>query len=212
MSLLEQHTLECPSSPEPFAGVGVRMTFARGEEIYAQDEEADLLYRVVSGTVRTTRFLSDGRRQIGDFYFQGDLFGVECGDTHRFAAEALTTCEILVFRPGSSIPGRDGDARIQAALWEATTQELERSREHLMLLGRHTALERVGVFLFALARRRGHGELAMGRQDMADYLGLTIETVSRMLSQLQADGVVQFFGARRYRIMRQDRLEAWADA
>ena len=95
---------------------------------------------------------------------------------------------------------------------EATTQELARSREHLMLLGRHTALERVGVFLLSLNRRMGHGELAMGRQDMADYLGLTIETVSRMLSQLQAEGLVEFIGARRYHLLRPERLKAWADA
>lgn len=197
---------------EPFDGLGVRMMFARGEDIYAQDEKADLLYRVISGAVRTTRILGDGRRQIGDFHFRDDMFGFECGETHRFAAEALSNCEILVFKRGSAVPGRTGDARVQAALWAATTQELERSREHLMLLGRHTALERVGVFLLSLHRRMGHGELAMGRQDMADYLGLTIETVSRMLSQLQGDRTIEFTGPRRYRLLRPDRLEAWADA
>jgi len=211
MTLLD-YAPETSVAQQPFEGLGVRMVFAHGEDIYAQDEPADFLYRVISGTVRTTRILSDGRRQIGDFYFRDDLFGFEFGETHRFAAEALTNCEILVFRPGSAIPGKAGDARMQAALWEATTQELERSREHLMLLGRHTALERVGVFLLSLHRRMGHGELAMGRQDMADYLGLTIETVSRMLSQLQADKIIEFTGARRYRLLRLDRLGAWADA
>ncbi|MEH6663439.1 MAG: helix-turn-helix domain-containing protein [Brevundimonas sp.] len=211
MTLLDS-PVQAPRLAEPLDGLGVRMVFARGEDIYAQDETADLLYRVISGAVRTTRIMSDGRRQIGDFYFSGDMFGLECGPTHRFAAEALTTCEVLVFKPGAALPGRTGDTRIQAALWEATTQELERSREHLMLLGRHTALERVGVFLLSLSRRMGRGELAMGRQDMADYLGLTIETVSRMLSQLQAEGVVEFFGARRYRLLRPERLRAWADA
>jgi len=211
MTLLDPG-LQSPRHREPFEGLGVRMVFARGEDIYAQDEEADLLYRVISGVVRTTRIMSDGRRQIGDFYFRDDLFGFEVGDVHRFAAEALTNCEVLVFKPGAVLPGREGDARIQAALWEATTQELARSREHLMLLGRHTALERVGVFLLSLNRRMGHGELAMGRQDMADYLGLTIETVSRMLSQLQAEGLVEFVGARRYHLLRPERLKAWADA
>jgi len=196
---------------EPSEGVGVHMAFARGEEIFAQDEEADLLYQVVSGAVRTTRILSDGRRQIGDFYFKGDHFGFESGPFHRFAAEALTTCKILAFRPGATLPGREGDARRQAALWEATIQELERSREHLMLLGRHTALERVGVFLLSLARRMGDGELTMGRQDMADYLGLTTETVSRMLSRLQAEGVIELSGARGFRLLRTDRLAAWAE-
>ena len=77
---------------------GVRMVFADGEDIFAQDEPADLLYRLVSGTVRTTRLARDGRRQIGDFHQPGDLFGLEQSPRHRFSAEALGACEVLVAR------------------------------------------------------------------------------------------------------------------
>src|SRR6476661_1210005 len=74
----------------PLARFGVRMAFARDEEIYAQEEKADLLYQVVSGCIRTTRFTGDGRRQVGEFYYPGDVFGIEMGGIHRFSAEALT--------------------------------------------------------------------------------------------------------------------------
>jgi len=185
-----------------WCGLGVRMQFAAGEEIYAQEEEADLLYQVITGAVRTSRLQSDGRRQIGDFYYPGDLFGIEAGPEHRFSAEALNDCEILVLkRSAIHQNGADGGA-LERQLWAATGRELERTQEHLLLLGRKTAAERVATFLLDVSRRFS-GEftsLPMGRQDMADFLGLTIETVSRMLTQLQGDNLVEFSGSRRFRI------------
>ena len=187
---------------EVFGSVGVRMPFAAGEEIYAQEEAADLVYQVISGAVRTTRLMGDGRRQIGDFYYPGDLFGIETGPKHRFSAEALGDCEILfVKRSALKHYGEEG-ARLERAVWQATAKALERTQEHLMLLGRKTACEKVASFLLEMADRSKAEvvTLPMGRQDMADYLGLTIETVSRMLTQLQADGLVEFTGCRHFRI------------
>jgi CRP/FNR family nitrogen fixation transcriptional regulator len=183
------------------AHLGVRMGYAKDEEIYGQDEDADLIYRVVSGAVRTSRLVSDGRRQIGDFYYQGEIFGLEAGDQHRFSAEALSTCVVLVVRASALRAATGGEAFEQLAR-AATRQELDRTQEHLLLLGRTTACERVASFLIGLAEHtRGEAvDLPMGRQDMADYLGLTIETVSRMLTQLQATLVVEFAGARQFRI------------
>lgn len=187
---------------DPWEMIGVRMHFAAGEEIYAQEEEADMVYRVISGAVRTTRLLSDGRRQIGDFYYPGDLFGLESGEEHRFSAEALNTATILVIkRSALSHYGEDG-ARIERALWAATAQELRRTQEHLQLLGCKSACEKVAAFLLDVADRH-KGEvvpLSMGRQDMADYLGITIETVCRMLRQLQDAAIVEFTGSRRFRL------------
>jgi CRP/FNR family nitrogen fixation transcriptional regulator len=186
----------------PWCGIGVRMPFAVGEEIYAQEEEADLLYQVISGVVRTSRLQSDGRRQIGDFYYPGDLFGIETGPEHRFSAEALNDCDILVMKRSAIAQNRSDGGSLERQLWAATGRELERTQEHLLLLGRKTAVERVATFLLEVSRRFG-GEftsLPMGRQDMADYLGLTIETVSRMLTQLQGDNLVEFSSCRRFRI------------
>lgn len=180
---------------------GATIAYAPGEEIYAQAEETDLIYRVVSGAVRTTRLDSDGRRQIGDFYYAGDFFGLEAGPEHRFSAEALCDAQIQVLKR-TSLALADDNAGIERMIWTATARELERTREHLMMLGRKTAREKVASFLYDLADRQGGDvqTLTMGRQDMADYLGLTIETVSRMITQLQAEGLVTFMGCRQFRI------------
>ena len=191
-----------------FGAIGVRMHFAAGEEIYAQAETADLIYQLVSGAVRTTRLLGDGRRQIGDFYYDGDLFGIEAGPEHRFSAEALNDCEVLVLKRAALRHYGEQGGQIERAIWQATAKALERTQEHLMLLGRKTACEKVASFLLDVADRFGCEvtTLPMGRQDMADYLGLTIETVSRMVTQLQADGLVELSGCRRFRITRRAAL------
>lgn len=197
---------------DAFDRMGTRMIFARNAEIYAQDDEADRLYRVVSGAVRTSRLTSDGRRQVGDFYYPGDLFGLEPGPDHRFAADALTDCEIQVVRR-ASVRAFAGDAELDRAILEVTQREMERLQEHVMLLGRKGALERVASFLIGLASRQPDNQIkmAMGRQDMADYLGLTIETVSRMLTQLQGDAIVEFPSTRQFQVRRWGALEALAE-
>lgn len=190
---------------------GVRMTYARNTEIYAQDDEADQLYQVVRGVVRTSRLTADGRRQVGDFYYVGDLFGLEPGPDHRFAAEALDDCEVIAVRR-SAVRAFAGDAALDRAILEAQRLEMERLQEHVVMLGRKSARERVASFLISVAQRSDDGpaNLAMGRQDMADYLGLTIETVSRMLTQLQGDAIVEFPSSRRFEVRKWTALEALA--
>jgi len=197
---------------EAFDRLGSRMIFARNAEIYAQDDEADRLYRVVSGAVRTSRLTSDGRRQVGDFYYAADLFGLEPGPDHRFAADALTDCEVQVVRR-ASVRAFAGDAELDRAILEVTQREMERLQEHVMLLGRKGALERVASFLIGLANREPERQvsMAMGRQDMADYLGLTIETVSRMLTQLQGEAIIEFPSTRQFQVRRWGALEALAE-
>ena len=185
--------------------MGVKMTFARDEEIYAQEEDADLVYKVVSGAVRTTRLLADGRRQVGDFYFAGEYFGLESGDLHRFSAEALCDSVILVVK--RSVAERD--PQMERALWSATVNELDRTHEHLLLLGRKNACERVASFLADMGRRQNSQIvfLPMGRQDMADYLGLTIETVSRMLTQLKTSAVIRLEDSRHVNVRNAGAIE-----
>jgi CRP/FNR family nitrogen fixation transcriptional regulator len=191
--------------------LGVRMVFAKGEEIFGQDEDADLVYSIAKGAVRTTRFLRDGRRQIGDFYYAGDLVGLETGDTHKFCAEALSDCIIHVVKR-SALQNPDA-ADVNMAVWNATRLELERTQDHLLVLGRKSAREKVASFLLDAAQRQdreGKALLHMGRQDIADYLGLTIETVSRMVTQLQADQVITFTNSREFCVRRLDALEGMA--
>ena len=196
---------------DAFERQGVRMTYDRNEEIYAQDDVVELLYRVVKGVVRTSRLTADGRRQVGDFYYVGDLFGLEPGPDHRFGAEALTACEILAVRRGA-VRAAAGDAELNRAILEAQRVEMERLQDHVVMLGRKSARERVASFLMSIAQRgsEDHNDLAMGRQDMADYLGLTIETVSRMLTQLQGDAIVEFPSSRRFQIRKWTALQTLA--
>lgn len=213
------YPLDDPRTARPAAALtevmdrhGVRSRFARDQEIYAQGEEVEHLYRVVRGAVRTTRLGADGRRQVGDFYHEGDLFGLETGPDHQFSAEALTDCEIQAVRR-SAVRAFAGDAELDRAILEATRRELQRAQEHLLLLGRRQARERVAAFLVNLTQgHHGPGvDLPMGRQDMADYLGLTIETVSRMLTQLQDEAIVEFSGFRRFQVKNWGALEGLAD-
>lgn len=191
--------------------LGVKMHYAKDEEIFAQDEDADLVHLVVAGAVRTTRLLSDGRRQVGAFYYPGDLVGLETHAIHRFSAEAICPSTVLVVRR-SALRTAVGEGHLERAIWEAARRELERTQEHLLLLGRKTACEKVASFLMNLAQREASDrvQLPMSRQDMADYLGLTIETVSRMLTQLQGASVVEFDGSRKFRVKRWEALEEMA--
>lgn len=189
---------------------GAKMSFAKGREIFGQDDDADLIHCLVTGSVRTTRLMSDGRRQIGNFYYRGDVIGLETGPVHRFAAEALADCTIRVVR--RSTLGVLGDGELNMAIWEATRRELERTQEHLLVLGRKSACERVASFLMSVANRDAAGRvsLTMTRQDMADYLDLTIETVSRMVSQLQALQIVEFTSCRDFQVKSWGELQSLA--
>ncbi|MEX0803323.1 MAG: helix-turn-helix domain-containing protein [Candidatus Binatia bacterium] len=179
--------------------MGAVMPFARNSEIYGQDEPADYLYKVVSGTVRTYKILSDGRRQIGAFYLPGDVFGLEIDDEHTFSAEAITDSKVLVIKRSAviSLAARDRDAARQ--LWTVTGHELQRAQDHIMLLIK-SAQERVAGFLLDMVQRGTNidsVELPMSRQDIADYLGLTIETVSRTLTQLENSAAIALPTSRR---------------
>lgn len=189
---------------DAFGPIGVRMHFAADEEIYAQEEDADLIYQVLEGVVRTSRLLSDGRRQIGDFYYPGELFGLEAADKHSYSADALGACTILVAKRSAVRHCGDQRERLEGLIWTATTQELARTQQHLFVLGRRGACEKVASFLMSAAARAKSDltPLAMSRQDIADYLGLTIETVSRTLTQLQSDGLVRFVGYRNFQVVR----------
>ena len=213
------YDLDDPRTARPAAALveamdrlGAKSTFERDEEIYAQGDDVEYLYRLVRGVVRTTRVAADGRRQVGDFYYAGDIFGLEVGPEHQFSAEALTECEVQRVRR-SSVRAFAGDTELDRAILEATRRELQRAQDHVLLLGRRSARERGAAFLTSLAQNHAADgvELPMGRQDMADYLGLTIETVSRMLTQLQEEDIVAFPTFRRFHVRKWDALEELVD-
>ncbi len=173
--------------------IGVAMPFGRNVEIYGENEPAEYLYKVISGSVRTYKILNDGRRQIGAFYLPGDIFGLEMGEEHSFSAEAIVDSNILFIKRSAvvSLAARSND--VAHHLWTLTGEELKRVQHHIMLLVK-TAQERVASFLLEMAARMSCErafELPMSRQDIADYLGLTIETVSRTLTLLENAAAIE---------------------
>lgn len=179
--------------------MGAPMPFGRNAEVYGENEPADYLYKVVSGAVRTYRVLNDGRRQIGAFHLPGDMFGLELGDAHGSSAEALADSVILVIKRSAVLALAARDADVARQLWTLTARELGRAQNHMLLLVRN-AQERIATFLLEMAERAFGGdavELPMTRQDIADHLGLTIETVSRTLTQLEHDAAIALPTSRR---------------
>jgi CRP/FNR family nitrogen fixation transcriptional regulator len=154
---------------------------------------------VVSGAVRTYRVLNDGRRQIGAFLLPGDMFGLEAGASHGTSAEAIADSVVLVIKRSAVVALAERDPEVARQMWTLTAQELGRAQNHMLLLIRN-AQERIAAFLLEMAARAPGAdsvELPMSRQDIADYLGLTIETVSRTLTQLEAEAAIALPTSRR---------------
>ncbi|QOZ68898.1 helix-turn-helix domain-containing protein [Bradyrhizobium arachidis] len=181
--------------------------YRKGTEIYGEKEPADHVYQVKRGAVRSYKLLSDGRRQIGAFHLTGDIFGLETGDQHRFTAEAVVETTVHLIKRESLQVIAATDAVVARNLLSMTTRNLEHAENHLVLLGRKTAVERVAAFLAEMDRRtEAHTmSLPMSRRDIADYLGLTIETVSRAVSRLRCEGVLNFVGNTQREIVILDR-------
>jgi CRP-like cAMP-binding protein len=173
--------------------MGVVLSYKRNAEIFGEDEPAEYVYRVISGSVRTYKILSDGRRQICGFYLPGDVFGLQFNEGHIFSAEAITKAKVLVVKRSALTALADRDAAVGRELFALTTRELRRMHERILLLVK-SAQERVASFLVEMSERAAAEnaiELPMTRQDIADYLGLTIETVSRTLTSLESCAAIE---------------------
>ncbi len=170
--------------------IGKKVRFAKNETIFSEGDEAAFSYKVLSGAIRLCKYRADGRRQITDFVLPGDRCAFLHVDEHRFTAEAASDVVAVIYRQrqvealGEQIPG------MRKQLDNFLANRLAGVQDHLIMLGCQTAKERVVSFLLALADRTGTWDgdavdLPMSRQDIADYLGLTIETVCRVLSGLK---------------------------
>jgi CRP-like cAMP-binding protein len=179
--------------------MGAAMSYPRNAEIFGEDEPADYLYKVVNGGVRTYKILSDGRRQVGGFYLPGDIFGLEFGHEHTLSAEAITDAKVIVVERSALNALCSHDASIAQELFALTGRELRRVQGRILLLIK-SAQERVASFLLEMSERVSGSntiELPMSRQDIADYLGLTIETVSRTLTALETCAAIEVPASRR---------------
>jgi len=183
--------------------------YPRGSEIFGEAEPADYVYQIQQGAVQTYKLLSDGRRQIGAFLLRGDIFGVEDCEVHRFTAEAIVDTALRIAKRRRLFPKVANDD-IPAAnnIRHLVTRTLENVENHLLLLGRQTALEKVATFLLEIDRRLEQPEvmvLPMERQSIADYLGITFETVCRVLSSLQKERILSLTEPRHRGIVLHDR-------
>ena len=189
--------------------VASEFSYKKDEEIYGEDEPSEYVYQVISGSVRSYKLLTDGRRQINAFYLPGDIFGLESGPVHRLTAEAVDNTTVRLVKRRNLEQAAGITVQVARSLWAMTAGELRHAEDHMLLLGRKNAIERVASFLLEMDRRlsrAGMVALPMSRRDIGDYLGLTLETVSRALSQLHSEGVLGFSGVRQIVLRNRQRL------
>jgi len=186
---------------------------AAGETLFSEGEAADGAFEVVKGTLRLYKLLPDGRRQIVGFPAAGTLLGLAPEGAHVYSAEAVTDVTLCRYPRASfnrlvdSVPG------LARRLWAVTADELRFAQDQLLLLGRKTAAEKVASFLLLLSDQQQSPtevEVPMTRSDIGDYLGLTIETVSRTLTKLKRDKTIGLTSACRITLRDRDQLEALA--
>lgn len=197
-STLHVFSISPPAAPigtdRPIALTGTLVSVSAGSQIYGDGDTAEFLYKVISGAVRACKFLLDGRRLVSAFYLPSEIFGLEINREHRVATEAISDVKLLVVKRSLVDRLASEDEEVAQAVWRLAGEELKRALNHTLLLKR-TASERVAAFLLEMADHSGSHkmiELPMSRQDMADYLGLTIETVSRTLTNLERTSAIAF--------------------
>jgi CRP/FNR family transcriptional regulator, nitrogen fixation regulation protein len=174
---------------------GATVSVQRDQEIHGQGDRATSCYQILRGCVRIVKLMEDGRRQISEFVMAGDLFGFDALDTHDFAAEAVSDVVLRRYPRRMVDALADSNVSLARRLRDMTSGSLRRAHTRLVLLGRKTASERIATFLLEMAERLPQGraevlDLPMSRTDIADHLGLTIETVCRVLAHLRRDGAI----------------------
>ena len=198
-----------------FDGLGTTVTVRRDQALFFEGDAARYCFKLLSGTVRSCKLLADGRRHIHQFLLPGDFVGLESGDSHRSTVEAVEDAILLRYPRRELEQLIDRQPDLGRRLLGLLRGDLSAAQAQLLLLGRKSAIERLASFLLSLAERRGeHGRVAlpMTRNDIADHLGLTMETVSRVFSQLKTRGVIQLMPDGEVLIRRRDELEDIAEA
>lgn len=200
-----------------FKSTAPTVQYQVGDTVVFEDDEATNVYSLTAGLLRLSKLLPDGRRQIAGFLFPGDFLGITMEEEHAFTAEAVAPSTLCKFPRSRFDEFVAAHPELERRLYAVAAHELAAARQQLVLLGRKTATERVASFLLMLSSRcpagRGSTEidLPVSRIDMADYLGLRIETVSREVSALKAARVIQLTSRQSFRIVDRGRLEQLAE-
>lgn len=183
--------------------IGTRLAVQQRETIFREADPAEYLFNVTGGAVKVYKLLADGRRQITGFFFPGDFLGLAHLNKYAYTAEAIEDVRLCRFSRYKLENMLEQYPKLERHLLQTASNELASAQDQMLLLGRKTARERIATFLLALseqARRHGRsGErvnLPMSRGDIGDYLGLTMETVSRTFTRFKNDGKVELTGAR----------------
>jgi CRP/FNR family nitrogen fixation transcriptional regulator len=208
--------LAMPSTPHPLQcldAIAAIRPCHRRQEICRQGQAANTWYCVLSGAALRCVIKSDGRRQIVDLLFPGDFFGLAAGAEYDYTVESATPGTVVAGYPRKHVEIQaDSNPQLARELRQITLDGLSRLQEQLMILGRITAQEKVGSFILAMADRlsNGHSDrvtLPISRYDIADYLAVSVETVSRALSELKQRGLIRFTGTRVIQIIDREALE-----
>ncbi|HVC61540.1 MAG TPA: helix-turn-helix domain-containing protein [Acetobacteraceae bacterium] len=174
---------------------GSTVTVRREHEIHGQGDAAEYCWRILTGCVRTVKLMEDGRRQVAEFLFPGALLGLDDWGTHDFAAEAVTDVTLRRYPRRMVEALADSHAALARRLRALALANLRNAHERMVTLGRKSAVEKIAAFVLEMGRcatapRRSVTELPMNRTDVADHLGLTVETVCRILAHLKREGTV----------------------
>lgn len=177
-------------------GIGAVIALRRDEPLFRPGDRAEFYFKVLKGAVRSCHVLADGRRHIGEFFLPGDFIGLDAAESCAFAAEAIIDTTLIRYSRRKVDALAAEEPRIGQSLVEIMRSDLAAARDRILLLGHMTAMERIASFLLDLAERRSDGRinLPMTRTDIGDYLGLTMETVSRAFSQLKSGGIITQHG------------------
>lgn len=202
-----------------FRALGSTLRLASRQPLFHEGAPARTVYSLTAGMLNLYKLLPDGRRQVMGFVLPGDFLGITIDDEHAFSAEAVGPVELCRFPRGRFDAFIDAHPRMERELYRLAAHELAAAQRQMVLLGRKTACERLASFLVGLAGRmheRGHPadlvRLPMSRLDIADHLGLTKETVSRVFTSLKTSGVVRLLAGDMVRIVDAERLGRLADA
>lgn len=201
-----------------FRSTGTCVRLGAGETLFMEGDRPAAVYTLTSGSMRLSKLLADGRRQIAGFLFPGDLLGLTVEEAHLFTAEAIGDSVLCRFPRSRFEAFLDDHPQMERRLFAIAAHELAAARQQMVLLGRKTAAEKVVSFLLMLGNRcrkqGGAGDevaLPMTRGDIADYLGLRIETVSRELTALKASHLIQLTGTHALRLVDTPRLQGMAE-
>jgi CRP/FNR family transcriptional regulator, anaerobic regulatory protein len=201
--------------PKVLAAIGSKLRIAQNQTIFSEGEPVDHAYKIVNGVVRLCKHLPDGRRQIAQFLFPGDYLSFIKLDGHSFSAEGVSDVVLISFAQTQIEQLCQKHPELRSWLVDMLSGRVRDIQNHLTMVGRQTAKERVASFLLLLSERFGPGgesiAVPMSRQDMADYLGLTMETISRILSLFKARRIITLPDLHRLEIVNLDALHALAD-